>query len=307
MAEALLEQLATWAAEKEAKTCPCHAKYRQAVELHVDQKSGIDSINGLGYNLVLKSLTNVTTGTSSGRCIRCNKPLIIPEKNLIRYTSSGSLSSYLSSRGISSTPVDGKPSRARGSFSSTSALFELGWDPISRAVVMPYRTEYGHLLGVVHRRLHGRPKYNYPRKFPRTETLFGSWLLTKNLVDLPRLRRDVLPEKWVVLCEGPFDVMKCWQAGLPAVGMWGSMLHDKQAQILSKLGVKGVVVFTDRDSAGRAAAVSAAGKLLRANFAVRVVTYPRSYPESHSDPGSLSEALIRSRVRRAKRVERWEL
>lgn len=136
----------------------------------------------------------------------------------------------------------------------------------------------------------------YPKKFPRTETMYGSWLLMKKLSELPRLRRDVLPEKWVVLCEGPFDVMKVWQAGLPAVGMWGSQLHEKQAQMLSKLGVRGVVLFTDRDRAGRLAALSAAKKLQARSFSVKNVRYPASYPESHSDPGSLSSVMIRTRV-----------
>lgn len=265
----------------------------------------------------------MSTGSSPGKCESCGKPLILSESFLKKFkTSSVSLEDYLVSRSITTgTAVDGKPSYNKGndlekaevdkvdasstfsSAPSTAALFELGWHSVSRSVVLPYRTETGLLLGVVYRRAgRSRPKYVYPVRFPRTETLYGSWLLP-HVSSMAWLHRDILGPQTVVLCEGPFDVMKVWQAGLPAVGMWGSRLHDRQAQILSKLGIRSVVLFTDRDAAGRSAASSAAGKLLRNGKLVKTVRYPSRWSDEYSDPGSLPAPLIRHAVRRA----RWTL
>jgi DNA primase len=266
-------------------SCSCWSKLSSIMpqeELGVSQS---ETVLVEGMRLRSAVPPDFSTGSAPGRCSSCSMPLVIKEKTLARNSCSSEYqSSYLNSRGISS---------------STADLFQLGWDPISQSVTIPYRTDFGLLLGVVHRRMKGKPKYHYPRKFPRTETMFGSWLLYRQISELPTIRRDVLPRGWVALCEGPFDVIKCWQAGVPAVGMWGSMLHDGHVQLLLKAGVQGVVVFTDRDSMGQQAQQKAIQKLSRAAILTRAVRYPKSYPSSLSDPGSLPETLLRARVARA--------
>lgn len=260
------------------------------------------------YSSSFLTSTKKYTGNEPGRCKVCNLPLVLEESYLRKYqvdiTSPGSsnYTNFLVRRNIS--VYDGLPSTTYSSMGksiknySSRVIFSLGWSSLTRSITIPYRDRTGLLLGVVHRRLTGRPKYVYPRNFPRTENLFASWLLEE---DLSGLRTDVLRPGSVVLVEGSLDAVKVWQAGLPAVAMWGSRLHEKQVQILKYHGITDVVVFTDRDSAGRSAAVHASQMLSRASMGVRVVRYPASYPQSLSDPGALPETLIRSRVLKAKR------
>jgi DNA primase len=303
-------------AEIAARRCSCHKVYQRFIDSSVrtiDEKNRGVYFNTTSVSPVVSS-SDLSSGSSPGRCPVCSLPLVLPESFLKRFTTSSSSKtfiSYLGKRDISyvsgssstssvslnslgsssSTPVDGKPSAcARGESVSSAERFELGWNALTSAVTLPYRHHYGPLLGVVERRLTGRPKYMYPRKFPRTETLYGSWLIPGAATTE------------VVLCEGPFDAIKVWQAGIPAVSMWGSQLHEKQVQLLYSLGMRSVVLFTDRDAAGRSAALSAAGKLASFGFLVRQVRYPATYPGEYSDPGSLPEVLIRARVRRAKWV-----
>jgi len=58
----------------------------------------------------------------------------------------------------------------------------------------------------------------------------------------------------VAIVEGPYDALRCWYYGIPALGMLGTNnWSDIKLAKLSSLGVKRVVLFFDGDEAGRAA------------------------------------------------------
>lgn len=96
----------------------------------------------------------------------------------------------------------------------------------------------------------------------------------------------------VTVVEGPFDVMGCYQAGVPAVGLMGKEPSSAAAILLRNAGVKRVVVLLDpeaRKEAHKTAAVF--GEILTATVA--------SLPPG-CDPGNADPDIIRAVVSRAR-------
>lgn len=248
-----------------------------------------------------------TTGTEPGRCRHCGRPLVLDEKYLNRFTpltpSRGSVRGNGSRDAHICQMITHYWVNVRGIHPAVVERFQLGYSPMRRSLVIPYRNIDSLLLGTVHRHLAGRPKYRYPLGFPRRESLFGIWavadlkLWSEDLAGQGlELREGILPEHWVVLTEGSVDSLAVWSAGLPSVAMWGSFLHQRQIQLLHDAGVHGVVVFTDRDSTGRMARRQSCELLSRAGFMVRRVSYPSGYPSAYKDPGAMPPGLILTRV-----------
>jgi len=167
----------------------------------------------------------------------------------------------------------------RGFDGPTVASWGLGYDPISDRLTLPLRDLYGRLLGVAFRRLdktkHG--KYVYPKSFPKKKNMFGSWKVRK-----PRAQT-------VALMEGPTDVIRAWQAGVPALGIYGSYFSDDHLILLHKLNIKRVVCFYDNDVSGRKALAST--KEVIDGMLISSVDYA-NLPEG-ADPGSLPLETIR--------------
>lgn len=189
----------------------------------------------------------------------------------------------------------------RGFTKKTIKAFDLGLDMMADAVTIPLRDDQGRLLGVIKRYL-GEDvelRYRYPKGFKRSLNLFASWLVEHHDTDM------------VVLCEGAVDAMMCWQAGIPALAIYGSSISPTQVRLLRRLGVGQVVLFFDDDKAGREARDCCLGirhhvrkekKVqdydartdLRKWFLVYDVRYREGWG---SDPGSLSDKQIKKAVR----------
>lgn len=125
----------------------------------------------------------------------------------------------------------------RGFSKETVKEFRLGYDLESDCVTYPMRDPTGRVLGVVRRRLDsGQPKYKYPHGVKKTGLLFNY--------------HNVGGGKTLVLCEGAIDVIALHDAGVGAVGIYGSSLHDEQVGLLNRLPVTSVVCCFDNDKAG---------------------------------------------------------
>lgn len=131
----------------------------------------------------------------------------------------------------------------RGFTQDTIKAFQLGMDMMSDAVTIPLRNDRGDLLGVIRRFLEEDVdlRYKYPKGFKRSMNLFGSWLV------------EHLDTDMVVLTEGAVDAMMLWQAGIPALAIYGSSISPTQVRLLRRLGVGQVVLFFDNDKAGKEA------------------------------------------------------
>lgn len=154
----------------------------------------------------------------------------------------------------------------------TISRFDLGYDPLSDRLTIPIRSAKGSVLGVVYRRLdNAKPKYLHPKGFQTGKHLFAAHLAGRH--------------KKVAVVEGPLDAVACWDAGVPALATYGARLTDGQAKLLRWLGVQHVVVMTDNDAAGRAAAYSVKSGLK--GVGVLVGEYEPHW--SAKDPGDLSK------------------
>jgi len=140
---------------------------------------------------------------------------------------------------------------------------------------------------VVRRRLDldDGPKYMYYKGFPRRESLFASWLVSKKHTD------------HVVITEGSLDAVAVWQAGFPAVAQYGSSITEQQVILLRRLGITKVTLFFDNDKAGREATMTAVS--LMRDFLVYIVQYQDG---DGKDPGAMKPSSIKARIDGAKRI-----
>lgn len=203
----------------------------------------------------------------------------------------------------------------RGFTPETVEMFELGNSPISddygKFVTIPLRNDRGELLGVIKRYLgeNVELRYRYPKGFKRSINLFASWKVAED--------QDI---DTVILTEGSIDAIKCWQAGYPALAIYGSSVSSKQIAALKELGIKNVVLFFDNDKAGKECESGCLGFKKRKRGADTKITYDRDhdltrsfllyrtrYPRDFpSDPGDMSTKQIRHMVRRAKRYSKMK-
>lgn len=190
----------------------------------------------------------------------------------------------------------------RGFTPETIRAFDLGYDPMDDCVTIPVRNVDGQLLGFTRRFLDDNSDRRYldPKGFRKADNLFASWMAAVD--ESPTL----------VLCEGPLDAVKVWQAGHPAVAQYGSYITPRQIRLLRRLGTIEVILFYDNDDGGRKATDYAKGWStdemgarvydpkhdLRKFFVVRKVVY-RS---SAKDPGALSDAAIERSISDARLV-----
>lgn len=143
----------------------------------------------------------------------------------------------------------------------TIRRFQLGYDPLSDRLTIPYRNPDGGLLGVIQRRLDNEfPRYLYPRGFDRKGSLFGSWLCDE--------RKDA---KSAVLVEGSTDAIGIHQCGYPGLAQFGSSLNPRQVRLLHRLDITDVTLFYDYDAAGLKAFYQAPTVL--EGFSIRRVLY----------------------------------
>lgn len=169
--------------------------------------------------------------------------------------------------------------RKRGLADHTVKLFNLGYDPIPHAAIIPLRDSYGSVIGVIRRYLDERyvPRYMYPKGFQLSRYLFGAWLVRHG------------SEREVVLTEGSIDAMKVWNAGITALALLGSRISDAQVRLLKEIGVSSAILMLDNDRAGEAGALQVREALLSSGFIVKRAVYPHAQVK---DPGDLSSEAI---------------
>lgn len=118
-------------------------------------------------------------------------------------------------------------------------------------------------------------KYVYPTGFRKASILYAH-----ELIDGPV----------VVVCEGPIDALRLWDAGIPAVALLGAVLSDAQEQLLRDVPSAILVIMTDNDDAGRRAGKRIAERV-EDRFLVAWPTWQLGV-----DPGGLDTATLRQLV-----------
>lgn len=159
-------------------------------------------------------------------------------------------------------------------------------------IMFPIRTPDGRIAGFSGRLLRDSdkaPKYLNSKEsalFKKSDLLFG----------IDRARKAIWESKRAYLVEGNLDVVALHQAGVRnVVAPCGTALTEAQASLLCRTAPE-VVVVTDGDSAGRAAAPVQAKILLRQDACQRALV--AEMPEGH-DPASLLATSGLEAVQRA--------
>lgn len=188
----------------------------------------------------------------------------------------------------------------RGFEESVVKAFDLGYSPLGDKVgdfaTIPLRNMNGGLLGVIKRYMDPDIplRYRYPKGFKKSHHLFASWMVHED--------DDA---HTVFLTEGSIDAMKIWQAGHPAMAIYGSRISVEQVRMLKRLGIVKVVLAFDNDEGGHQAYRSCRGWVekkrgntskweyheeldLRRDFLVEAVVWPKTRKYLNADPGGLS-------------------
>lgn len=99
--------------------------------------------------------------------------------------------------------------------------------------------------------------------------------------DIPRLynTQSLVSHMDVYICEGQTDVIACWIAGLPAVGLPGAMTWKKEAHVFSRIFTnRHVSVLADNDDEG--AGMDFANDIYRTLGGCRIVLMPKGHDVS---------------------------
>jgi DNA primase len=155
--------------------------------------------------------------------------------------------------------------------------FQLGYDGATDQLVIPvHDPATGETVSVIRRNLSGDgPKYVYRTGFKISQQLYGSY------------QARAANSRTVAVVEGSIDALACWQAGIPAVALLGARVSPTQATLLRRLDPMAVVLMTDADRAGRAAAQDIREQLRGSGIVVRE---PTTWPSNRKDPGEMTEA-----------------
>lgn len=99
--------------------------------------------------------------------------------------------------------------------------------------------------------------------------------------DIPRLynTNSLLEGMDICICEGQTDVIACWQAGIPAVGLPGAMTWKQEARVFSRIFVnRSVSVLADNDDEG--AGMDFANDIYRTLGGCRIILMPKAHDVS---------------------------
>lgn len=172
----------------------------------------------------------------------------------------------------------------RGLTDETVAEWGLGWS--GSRVTFPLWDQMGRVVGHTGRVIDdSKPKYRNSRNsliYQKAAMIYG----------LHKARDEIVRSGRVVVTEGQFDVIRCWQAGLRnLVAVSGSSLTESMISLLVRTTrAKGITLAFDSDTGGLKAADRALRELrplaLRGELDLRILMLPAG-----KDPADLAEQM----------------
>ena len=167
----------------------------------------------------------------------------------------------------------------RGFNEEFSKEWDIGYDKVLDAVVMPVCDPWGMVVGATRRLIHPtdeQNKYHHDHGTPRNSVLFGLHKTGNS--------------KLLILTEGPTSCLRLHQYGhTNAVAIFGTSMSSSQIRLLLQR-VNTVTLFFDNDDAG----IKATDKIamqLHDKMAVFIAKYPRG--TEGNDPAELLPAQVR--------------
>jgi len=137
-------------------------------------------------------------------------------------------------------------------------------------LMFPISNEIGDVIGFSGRKLREDQQGGKYQNSPETAIFKKSSILFA----LDRAKKNILKEKFALLCEGQLDTICCHEAGIEnAIATQGTAMTTQHARILKRY-VSNVVLCYDSDSAGIEASEKAYKELVAAGMAAKVVEMP---------------------------------
>ena len=134
-------------------------------------------------------------------------------------------------------------------------------------IVFPYRTPYGECITMQGRAMYDWRAVNRPKYW---HSKFEGGDKHSSLYGLYEIGELALKTNALVVVEGPFDVIACYQCGIPAVAALGTSFSYKQA-LLARRYTNNLYFWYDTDDAGRRGLENALGVVKDLDFDAYVV------------------------------------
>jgi len=162
----------------------------------------------------------------------------------------------------------------------TLLIAKAKFNPIKNRIAFPVFSMANKLVGINERAIskNDRLKWNILYSFPKTEYVY--------FLDIS--------EDIVFICEGIGDVLRMYQNGYSAVGVFGSSISERQIELLAFINKKYYILF-DGDQAGYEGTKQAIKKIGNRLF-VSWLFCPQN-----KDPGSLNRIDIEKLIERNKK------
>ncbi len=152
-----------------------------------------------------------------------------------------------------------------------AAQYEVRWEAVDRAWVLPLRAPTGELLGWQLKASRGEGCLNYPPGIPKSSTLFG-------------LRAATNSSRHLVVVESPLDAVRLASAGIAGgVATMGGSLSRPQLTLLQRHADR-VTLALDADDAGRRGALAVL-QALRGPVVVALT----GFGDTAKDPGDVAD------------------
>ncbi len=145
-------------------------------------------------------------------------------------------------------------------------------------LMFPIHNDYGDIIAFSGRQLRNDPNTGKYINSPETQLFKKS----KVFFALDKARRQMMKDKYALLCEGQIDVIACHESGIgSAIATLGTACTPEHARLLKRY-TNDVVICFDADAAGFKAADKAFAILAPEGMHIRMVIMPEG-----DDPDSL--------------------
>jgi hypothetical protein len=129
----------------------------------------------------------------------------------------------------------------RGIPFNVQRAFDVGYDPITKSVVLVWHDKNGNIVSWKHRNVHNKLFWYVKCGQPIRNHLYGiHWVVRKGFKRI-----------WIV--ESEIDALTLWAKGIPAVAIGTSYLSPAKRDLILKAGIEELVIATDNDKDGRKA------------------------------------------------------
>jgi len=126
----------------------------------------------------------------------------------------------------------------RGIPFNVQRAFDIGFDPATKSVVIPWHNMKGEIVSWKHRKVTSKVFWYVKGGQPIRDHLYGiHWVVKRKA-----------KTAWIV--ESEIDALTLWSNGIPAVAIGTSILSKAKRDLILKSGIEKLVIATDNDEDG---------------------------------------------------------